>query len=61
VYKDQGLTPFLHCKGGVKPPHSKGFAANYEAFSELCTPVLIIGGCLHNIFSLSKSVLPPQL
>jgi hypothetical protein len=20
----------LRCKGGVKPPHSKGFAANYE-------------------------------
>ena len=22
-----GLTPLLRCKGGVKPPHSKGFAA----------------------------------
>jgi heterodisulfide reductase subunit A-like polyferredoxin len=26
-----GLTPPLSCKGGVKPLHSKGFAATYEA------------------------------
>jgi hypothetical protein len=25
------LTPPLQLKGGVKPPHSKGFAATYKA------------------------------